>query len=316
MLIGLDVGGTKALALLIDPHNGEAVARARASSAGNGDELVATLARLVDELCAHDRCAAAPVTAIGLGIAGLVTREGTVRYSPNLPELVEYPVAERLGVALGRTVHALNDATAGTWAEAKAGAGVGSDDLLFVALGTGIGVGQVVSGHLALGAHGFAGEAGHMVVDVDGPEHITGQRGAWEYFASGNALGRLGRESAAAGTFPAAIDRVDSLEALTGYHVVELVRSGDSDAMKVFDGFCRDVAVGIANLIMILDPDRIVIGGGLADIGEPLRAGIEYWLGEVVLGADHRPIPDVVIATLGSDAVAIGAALHAHAPGT
>ena len=308
MLIGLDVGGTKALGLLIEPETGAVVGRHRASSAGSPTELVATLAGLVELLRTDSE---EPITAVGLGIAGLVNRDGTVRYSPNLPTLVEAPIAALVAEAIGQPVCGINDATAGTWAEARAGAGRGSDDLLYVALGTGIGVGLVVHGQLALGANGFAGEAGHMSIDIDGPPHITGQRGAWEHYASGNGLGRRGREAASAGDFPAALDRVDSIDELTGYHVVELLRAEDPGAMGVFDGFCRDVAHGIANLIVVLDPDRIVIGGGLADIGEPLRAGVEYWVGELLVGADHRPIPEITIATLGSDAAAIGAALHA-----
>lgn len=306
MIIGLDVGGTKALGLLVDPETGAMVARAKQSSAGTGEALVATLATMVDELSEGHQ-----PTAIGLGIAGLVSRDGMVRFSPNLPDLVEFPVVDSLSAVTGLPVVGANDATAGTWAESQLGAGRGASDFAYVALGTGIGAGFVVNGQLVVGAHGFAGEVGHMVVDASGPAHITGQQGPWEYFASGNALGRLGREAAAAGRFPAGVDRVDSIDRLSSHHVVELLRSGDGDAMAIFDEFCREVARGITNLLMILDPSRVVIGGGLADIGEPLRAGVDYWLGELMLGAAHRPAPEVVLAELGSDAAALGAALLA-----
>lgn len=306
MIIGLDVGGTKALGLVVDSATGNVVDRARHSSRGTPGELVATLAALVARLGADHR-----VSAVGLGIAGLVTRDGIVRYSPNLPDLVEFPMAGALADATGLPVRAMNDATAGTWAEARLGAGRGSDDFAYVALGTGIGAGFVSNGDLVLGAHGFAGEVGHMVVDLDGPAHITGQRGPWEYYASGNALGRMGRDAAHAGRFPAGADRVDALDDLTGHHVIELLHTGDGDAMTIFDEFCREVARGITNLVMTLDPGRIVLGGGLADIGEPLRAGVDYWLGDLLLGADHRPRPQIVLAELGSDAAALGAALLA-----
>lgn len=306
VIIGLDVGGTKALGLTVDLPTGDIANRGRRSSSGSPDELVATLAELVDELRSDQ-----PVTAVGLGIAGLVTSAGVVRFSPNLPALVEFPVAEALEAATGLPVRAANDATAGAWGEAKLGAGRGADDFAYVALGTGIGAGFVVNGRLLLGAHGFAGEVGHMVVDADGPTHITGQRGPWEYYASGNALGRMGREAAAAGRFPAGAARVDASADLSGHHVVELLRTGDSDAMRVFDEFCREVARGITNLLMTLDSSRVVLGGGLADIGDPLRAGVDYWLDELLLGADHRPRAEVVLAELGSDASALGAALLA-----
>jgi len=306
VIIGLDVGGTKALGLAVDPERGDIVGRARRSSVGSPQELLSTLTELIEELGGYG----SPLS-VGIGIAGLVTREGVVRYSPNLPDLIEFPVADALAAATGLPVTATNDATAGTWAEARLGAGRGADDFMYVALGTGIGAGFVVNGQLLLGAHGFAGEVGHMVINASGPAHITGQQGPWEYYASGNALGRLGREAAANGRFPAGVARVDEIDDLTGHHLVELMRSGDSDAMAIFDELCREVARGITNLLMTLDSSRVVIGGGLADIGDPLRAGIDYWLGELLLGIDHRPRPNVVLAELGSDAAALGAALLA-----
>lgn len=308
MIIGLDLGGTSVLGLLIDPVDGRITARDERSSAGTGDDLVATLAAIVAEL---DAATPEMIESVGLSIAGTVDRDGMVRHSPKLPSVVEFPLAQHLADATGHAITAANDATAGTWAEAQLGAGDGSDDFVYIALGSGIGAGFVVNGELVLGANGFAGEVGHMVVAANGPAHITGQRGPWEYSASGNALGRMGREAAAAGRFPAAVARVDVLDDLSGHHVIELLRTGDGDAMAIFDEFCREVARGIANLLMILDPDRVVIGGGLADIGEPLRGGVEYWLGELLLGADHRPATEIVLAELGPDAAALGAALMA-----
>ncbi len=204
-----------------------------------------------------------------------------------------------------------NDATAGTWAEAKFGAGRGASDFAFVALGTGIGTGFVIDGRPVMGSNGFAGESGHMVVDVNGPTHRTGQRGPWEYFASGSALGRMGREAAESGRFDVGIDLAGSIDLITGYHVADALLRGDDDATTIFDEFCRQVAIGAANLVVILDPQRIVIGGGLTNIGEPLRGGIDRWLSEVLLGADHRPPVEVVLAELGSDASALGAGLLA-----
>ena len=311
MIIGLDVGGTKALGLAVDPRSGTVLARTRRPSTGTGDELVATMAAMVSELTAETLAAGEGAAAVGLGIAGLVTRDGIVRYSPNLAALIEFPVTDRLSAATGFPVVAANDATAGAWGEAKLGAGRGTDDFVYVALGTGIGAGFVVNGRLVLGAHGFAGEVGHMVVDAHGPRHVTGQKGPWEYYASGNALGRMGRDAASGGRFPGAVARVDRIELLTGHHVVELMRDGDDDATRVFDEFCQEVARGLTNVVMTLDPDRIAIGGGLVEIGPPLIAGVTHWLGELLLGADHRPMPDVVLAELGADAAALGAALLA-----
>ena len=311
MIVGIDVGGTKALGLLVDPDDGRIVARTKKSSHGSGDELVDRLAHIVAELSERSPV---PVQSVGLGIAGLATRSGVVRYSPNLPNLVEFPVGRLLAEATGTEVFSINDATAATWAEAKLGAGRGADDFAYVALGSGIGTGFVAGGHLLLGANGFAGESGHMTVDASGPAHITGEPGPWEYFASGHGLGRLGREAAAAGAFPAAAVLVGDITNIRSEHVVAALHQGDPTAAQIFDGFCREAARGIANLILILDSSRVVIGGGLADVGEPLRAGIDDWLLRMLLGSEHRPRVEVVLAAFGPESGALGAALVAAGP--
>ena len=143
MIVGIDIGGTKALCMAIDPADGAILATAKASSRGSGPELVETLTGLVREV---EAASGQVAESIGIGIAGLVTRDGVVRYSPNLPDIVEFPVADAMRDATGLPVACGNDATAGTWAEHRLGAGKGSDDMLFVALGTGIGMGLVAHG--------------------------------------------------------------------------------------------------------------------------------------------------------------------------
>lgn len=311
MIVGIDVGGTKALGLLVDPEDGRIAARTKKSSHGSGDELVARLTEIVAELSEQSPV---PVEGVGLGIAGLAARSGVVRYSPNLPSLIEFPVGQLLAEATGRTVVTINDATAGTWAEAKLGSGRGTDDFAYVALGSGIGTGFVAGGHLLLGANGFAGESGHMTVDAGGPAHITGEPGPWEYFASGHGLGRLGREAAAEGNLAAAVALVGDIGEIRSEHVIAALEQGDPTAAEIFDGFCREAARGIANLILILDSSRVVLGGGLAEVGETLRAGIDDWLQRMLLGSEHRPRIEVVLATFGSESGALGAALVAADP--
>jgi glucokinase len=306
MIVGIDVGGTKASALLVDAGSVAVVDRERTSSVGDGPTLVTALAALVTAL--RDR-SPGPVAAVGLGIAGLADRAGTVTWSPNLPGAVGYPVGPELERAVGLPVTVGNDSTAATLAEAKFGAGQGCDDLAMVTLGTGIGGGFVLGGRLQWGAHGFSGEPGHMMVDGSGPVHLTGHRGPWEYYASGNALGRLGSEAAASGAFNRGLIRAGSPDAVTGYHVVEALADGDLEATAVFNRWCVEVARGVANLIVVLDVSRVVLGGGLAEVGEPLRDGVAKALVGLLPGAGARPPVDVVLARLGPDAGAIGAAL-------
>lgn len=311
MIIGIDVGGTKASALLVDAGSAAVVDRDRASSTGDGPALVAALASLVTAL--RDR-SPEPVEAVGLGIAGLTDRSGTLTWSPNLPGAVGHPVGPALEQTVGLPVTVGNDATAATLAEARFGAGRGCDDLAVVTLGTGIGGGFVLGGHLQQGAHGFSGEPGHMVVDAGGPVHLSGLRGPWEHYASGTALGRLGHEAAMAGVFDRGMALAGSPDAITGFHVVEAMTAGDPQAAAVFDRWCTEVARGVANLVVLLDLQRVVLGGGLAEVGEPLRAGVDSAMGGLVAGADSRPPVEVVLAQLGADAGALGAALLAGDP--
>ena len=143
MIVGVDVGGTNARALLVDPATGGALGRRRSSSAGDGPTLVHGVARMVEGLWVEGT-----VEAVGLGIAGLVDRAGTLCYSPNLPDLLGFPIGPELEEAVGVPVTVGNDASAATLAEARLGAGRGSDHFGLVTLGTGIGAGFVVDGRL------------------------------------------------------------------------------------------------------------------------------------------------------------------------
>jgi glucokinase len=242
-------------------------------------------------------------------VAGLVDRSGTLRVAPNLPGVVEYPFAAALHERLGLPVTVDNDATCATWGEHEAGAAKGHDDAVLVTLGTGIGAGIVAGGQLQRGAAGFAGEAGHMVVDPDGPPCPCGRRGCWERYASGNGLGQLAREAAIAGR----VERVVELaggepEAVRGEHVTQAANEGDEGALAVFRKFGWWVALGVANLVNILDPSVVVIGGGLVDAGALVMDPTREYFAALVMAPGHRPPVAVVEAQLGDRAGAIGAA--------
>ena len=308
VVIGIDVGGTKARAVTVEVGTNEVVDREALPSSDDGPTLVDTLANLVARLGART---GREVAAVGLGVAGLAHQSGVVHYSPNLPGLGGFPIGPELQEALGVPVVVGNDATAGTFAEWQLGAGRDADNFAMVTLGTGIGTGFVVDGRLLRGASGFAGESGHMVVDVDGPVHRTGQRGPWEYFASGTALARLGRKAAASGEFPWGVAKAGGADAVTSQHVAAGAAEEVEDALRILDRFCQEVSQGLANLVLVLDLELVVIGGGLCRIGEPLRAGVEHWLLELLLGSEYRPAVRVVLAELGAEAEALGAALIA-----
>jgi glucokinase len=213
--------------------------------------------------------------------------------------------------ALGCPVVVENDVTTTTLAEARIGAGRGCRDLVVVALGTGIGTKFIVDGALVRGANGFAGESGHMTIDRNASPHVSGVPGAWEMFGSGSGLGDLARQFVARGDASGLLARAGTRDAVDGETVAAGVADGDTDAMAVLDAFAEQVAIGVANLVMILDPQRIVLGGGVSEIGEPLRARVEAAAQRRIVGARVRPPVPVVLAELGEHAGALGAVLAA-----
>ena len=257
----------------------------------------------------HDALVTKAKDLIGRGMSAVVYC-GSMGDWPLLTDAQRQAGVARLTEA-GVPVVVGNDATAGTFAEWQLGAGRDADNFAMVTLGTGIGTGFVVDGRLLRGASGFAGESGHMVVDVDGPVYRTGQRGPWEYFASGTALARLGRKAAASGEFPWGVAKAGGADAVTSQHVAAGAAEEVEDALRILDGFCQEVGQGLANLVLVLDLELVVIGGGLCRIGEPLRSGVEHWLLELLLGSEYRPAVRVVLAELGAEAEALGAALIA-----
>ena len=311
LLAGVDIGGTKVLGIAIDPADPQKVVdEARVATPDGGDDVMDAIAGVVREL--GDRAGVGPegLAGVGVGIAGLVDRDGLLHMGPNLPGLLDVNVGEELERRLGRHVRVDNDATCAAWGEHVAGAARGADDAVCVTLGTGIGAGLVAEGILVRGAHGFGGEAGHMIVDPRGPLCPCGRRGCWERFASGSGLGWLGREAAEAGRFPRGIALAGGVaEHVRGEDVTHAAAEGDPGAIAVIETFAWWVALGIANLVTLLDCSLVVIGGGLVEVGDLLMEPVRRAYVAEVMAAAERADVRIVAAELGERAGAIGAAL-------
>jgi glucokinase len=304
--IGVDVGGTKLLGVLMADER--ISAEERVPTPHGGAAILDAVASVIESLRSKSGA-----TLIGVGMPGLVDDAGVLRYAPNLPGVVELAVGAELQVRFpGTTIRIENDASCAGWAERSIGAAKGFDDALLVTLGTGIGGGIISGGRLLRGAHGFAGEIGHMIINPHGPPCRCGQRGCWERYASGSGLGRIAREAANAGQ----ADRVVALaggdpEHVQGEHVTQAAIEGDAEAIEVFRRFAWWLALGLANLANIYDPALFVLGGGLIEAGDVLMAPTRTAFAELVEASEHRPEIPIVPAALGERAGAIGAAaLH------
>ncbi|HSL73043.1 MAG TPA: ROK family protein [Ilumatobacteraceae bacterium] len=304
--VGIDVGGTKAQGVALDGSGVVVATSLRPTPRGTGSlpALIDTLVDLAHELGVGDG------GVLGVGVPGLVTLDGVLRASPNLDGVAEFDVAGLLRERLGCRVLVDNDATCAAVAEWQSGVGRGTDCMVLVTLGTGIGGGLVVNGQLQRGAHGFAGEFGHMVVDPNGPRCPCGRRGCWERYASGSGLAMFAREAATGRRLHHVVRHAGGdPQAVRGEHVQAAAREGDPEALAVIDDFARWVALGLSNLTNVLDPEMFVLGGGLAAGADLYLDPIVRWYGELLYQPHLRPVPRIEFAHWGPLAGAVGAAL-------
>ena len=312
LTVGVDVGGTKIAAGVVD-EKGEILERRRLDSPATDSEAIeATIAELVLELKRdHD------IEAVGVGAAGFVdVRRSTVLFAPNLAWRDE-PLKAELERLTDLPVVVENDANAAAWGEFAFGGGKDVDDLLLVTVGTGVGGGLVLDGKLHRGAFGVAAEIGHFRVVPQGRPCGCGQYGCWEQYASGSALVRDARERLGAGgdDVQALLERAGGdPEGVTGPIVTEAAQAGEAVAVELLAEVGRWLGEGIASLTAVLDPAVVVIGGGVSEAGDLLLDPIrEHFLGTLT-ARDYRPHLEIRPAELGNRAGLIGAADLARRP--
>jgi len=314
--IGIDVGGTKILGLVVAP-DGSVLAERRRQTVDGADALIENLAEVASVLAGDGGDRSVDVVSVGVGVPGLVDTDGVLRFAPNLlgasGTAVRDALAERLAASvppLRCHVQVDNDANCAAAGECAFGAGRGKTDVLFVTLGTGIGGGILSGGRILGGASNFAAEIGHFVVDPQGPPCGCGRRGCWERYASGSGLGRLARDAAFAGRAVHIVALAGGEpEAVRGEHVVRAVAEGDEQAHAILAEFAWWLALGLANLANVLDPQLIVIGGGLVTAGDALLDPVREAFGAQLEAASVRPEVLVLPATLGDRGGAVGAAV-------
>ncbi len=316
--VGVDIGGTYLRAGVV-ASSGSILAVERSRMPVGAEDIAealletvsAVIERFADETASptEQPCS---VVAIGVGAAGLVdVSAGVVRFAPNIGYR-NFPVVELLGSKFGLPVTVDNDATAAAYGEFRLGCHPGVRHMVLVTLGTGIGGGMVLDGQLYRGSKGFAGEIGHILVDPEGPVCGCGQRGCWETLASGTALGEMAKEAAREGRGGRILEMADGdITRVRGEHVVVAAREGDPVALGIMREYADRIAVGLAILANVLDPDVFVIGGGVSDAADLFLERAEHAFGLRLQGRPYRdPIP-LRRAKLGEDAGIIGAGLIA-----
>ena len=305
--IGVDLGGTKMLVGVLDGT--ETLGESREASTGQSeDELVELLVREVTEA----REARPEAIAVGLGIPATIDQETGVAISAvNLP-LSDLPLRELVGEKVGLPVFLDNDANVAALAEYLYGAGRGSDDMVMLTIGTGIGGGLVLGGELYRGSTGAGAELGHTVIQADGPpcQGNCPNHGCVEALASGTALGREGRAAAESAPDSALGRALAEGKEVDGKLVTEAALAGDETAIAVFDLIGGRLGVACSSFANIFQPAAIVVGGGVIAAGELLLEPARREVRERALNPMNQT--PILEATLGSDAGVIGAAALAR----
>jgi glucokinase len=312
--IGVDVGGTKVAAGLVDSA-GEITHQMRipmvATNAAAGLAAVVSAIDAVRSATAECLELKNSISAIGICAPGpLNPQTGVVINPPNLPGWRNFPLSEEISKAYSLPVRVDNDGNAAALAEALWGAGRGYRNVFYATIGTGIGTGIVFDGHIYHGRTGAAGEGGHMSIDYRGPRCGCGKLGCVEALASGPAIARRASEQIEAGHGSSIVEHANGhLDRITSEMVAQAYLEGDALAKKVLQETATFLSVWLGNIVDLLEPDVLILGGGAASMLQPFFAEVRAQLPNWCVNSQCQEIP-LLAAHYGADAgIAGGAAL-------
>ena len=313
LTLGIDLGGTKILTAVVNSQ-GEMLSsdECLTPATKSREAVIQSILNSAHRVLKQASIAISEICAIGVGAAGISNPEAGILFtSPNLPELRDVPLRDIMQERLGRKAFVINDANAAALGEFYFGAARGVRNFIYITLSTGIGGGIVIDGKIYTGAIGAAGEVGHMTIDDKGPICNCGNRGCWETLASGTALAREAKYRIKKGVRTSILEYAEGdLEKVTAQVIHSAAEQGDSLAKELIARTGYYVGVGLANLINIFNPELIVIGGGLSNIGDML-------LGPAFKAAQGRAYKEVfeavrfASAELGRNSGVLGAAAFA-----
>jgi len=304
--LGLDLGGTNIKAGVVDELARIVSKGSVPAEAAEGPErVVYNMVRVGREAVEKAALTMAEITAIGIGSPGpLSVERGVIHNSPNLPGFVNFPLRDRVAASLDAKAVLHNDANAAAFGEYWSGAGREMQHMVMFTLGTGIGGGVVSDGVLLRGCGDNAGELGHIIVHPEGRQCGCGQNGCLEAYASATHTVRRAEEAIAEGTS----STLSSLDSISAKRVAEHAQKGDALAIAVLDGAAEALALACVSLRHVVEPQLVVLGGGMAAAGELILAPTrKHYQRHMWKLQDSHPLR-IKLASLGSDAGFIGAA--------
>ena len=306
---GFDIGGTNIRGLALANDGGLTELHQKK----HFGDLKSIVDSIVDISTQIQIATSKKIASIGIGCAGLVDSNGVIKTSPNIQTIENFPLRKEVEKRMQVSVAVENDANCAAWAEAKLGVAQGSDNVMVVSFGTGIGAGIILAGELQRGTSGYAGEVGHMVIEKEGLACPCGKRGCWEQYASGSALGRLANEMLNEEVIAEMTTGVDRQKSpISSEQIGAAAQENHPEAMRVLKAYSEQVVIGLQNLAKIIDPEMIVLGGGITAIGEPLLQSIKNsYVKAADSGSDFAEV-DIQLARFGNMAGSIGAAMFAN----
>ena len=307
--IGVDVGGTNVKVALVDKSGSIVYSDTVPTRAEMGYEYtISNIIKAIQSLMKESKVDKSNIEGIGFGFPGQIDCDnGIVRLAPNIPGWVNIPIADIVSKEFDIPVRVDNDVRCAALAELNYGAGKGSKNMICITVGTGIGSGLIVNGKIVRGASNAAGELGHIKLQMEnGPICGCGDRGCLEAFASGPSIVAMAEEYIKGGK--STKYRVLANPDITPYIVAEAAKQGDVVAKQIYETIGNYIGIGLASVVNLLNPEKIVIGGGVADAGDLLFNPIKETLKKRAMPIQGNAV-EVVHAELGNTAGVIGASL-------
>lgn len=285
--IGVDIGVNYVLAVLTDLKGKIIVEKSQNVNRTSYSSIISTVQTMIQSLMDEMPNSRYGIVGIGVGVPGIVNKEGSVLLAPNLG-WTNIQLKEDLERIFNAPIIIENEANAGAVGEQQFGAGQEYENILYVSAGIGIGVGIILNKELYQGKSGFSGEMGHMIIELNGKRCNCGSRGCWEAYASENALLEMAGEN------------IDSLESL-----IELAKNGEKTAIELFEKIGQYLGFGINNIINTFNPDQVIIGNRLASIREWIEEPILTTIENHTL-AYHQKEMQLDFSKLGKYSTALG----------
>ena len=310
MYIGVDLGGTGIKAGVVN-EQGEILSKGSTPTMKERpyQDIIHDIATLCKDVAQQAGITMDDVAAIGVGVPGICdAKTGIIPFCTNLGWR-EVPFVSEMRNYFNLPIIVDNDATVAGYAESVAGVSKGTDSSVFITLGTGVGGGIVIHGKPYSGAHGVGSEIGHMIIKMDGEPCTCGNRGCFERYASATAIIRDAKRAVAEDPKSLIMERCGGdPEKINAKIVIDCAKEGDATAKRVFDEYVKGLAHGIVSIFNVLDPEVIVLGGGVSMAGEYLLKAVRDAVKPLVF-FKTLPYPSIQLARLGADAGIIGAAL-------